>query len=35
MKLSGKYKKSDVVYSSSNKEVATVNKKGVVRLLKR
>ena len=35
VKLSGKYKKSDVVYSSSNKKVATVNKKGVVKALKK
>ena len=35
IKLSGKYKKSDVVYSSSNKKVATVNKKGVVKALKK
>ena len=31
IKLSGKYKKSDVVYSSSNKKVATVNKKGLLK----
>lgn len=35
VKLSGNYKKSDVVYSSSNKKVATVNKKGVVKALKK
>ena len=35
VKLSDKYKKSDVVYSSSNKKVATVNKKGVVKALKK